>query len=210
MIQSTVSSLNFSNDVHFVINNIWRNKKILPRVQLFIWRLVSRNIASAKFCSRCGSIENDEHLFFHCDFSRAVWFLSPMGIKTDGLNGSCAQILKFMLENLFSSDQVDLSFCNLWFLCKARNDHRFNNKYWTVYSVISQAKGAQKAQYVAFDGEEKTFISNLNTTCNQQQEMFVSFFFHSCCRTDASFTQGAHARLGIYIGNKTDPLPWLL
>jgi len=155
----------------------------------------------SKFCSRCGNIENDEHLFFHYDFSRAVWFHSPMGIKSDCLHGSCAQMLNFLVHNLFSNEQVDLVFYILWFIWKARNDHRFNNKSWSIHSVISQAKAAQKAQYDAYDVEEEIcIIGSPNLPCPDRQE-YHPFTSLCCCRTDASFHHDSYSGLGVYISD---------
>jgi len=36
-------------------------------------------------CTHCGIIETDAHLFFHCDFARAVWFSATPPLRTDNL-----------------------------------------------------------------------------------------------------------------------------
>lgn len=84
--------------LRLVINNIWRTRNILTRVQVFIWRLfflreslfgdllletllLLKENKRMNSSSSCDNIENDEHLIFHCDLSQWVWFLSTMASK---------------------------------------------------------------------------------------------------------------------------------
>jgi hypothetical protein len=119
---------------------------------MFIWMLMKK-IASAKrvnkriskissFCSRCEAAENDEHLFFHCSFSRVVWFASPLSMKTDHLHGSCAHMLYFIFSMLNFSEDVDLAYVTFFGLF-GKLEMISGSKTSTrgsVLSVISQAK----------------------------------------------------------------------
>jgi hypothetical protein len=66
---------------------------ISPVIKTFLWRLIRRAIATGlragnlsdkiyKDCAYCGAAENYTHLFFYCDYSRAVWFSSKIPLLT--------------------------------------------------------------------------------------------------------------------------------
>jgi hypothetical protein len=192
-----IHTVNLSPQAKYVIDCIWKNKKNLPRAQMFICMLMTKkNIASAKrvnkriskissLCSRCEAAENDEHLFCHCSFSRVVWFASPLTIKTDHLHGSCAHILYFIFSMLNFSEDVDLACYILWFISKARNYFRFQNKH-ARFRSFCQSKAAQKAQYEAYIIEEHlhTNINLFQTLPRQENSVSIP---SSICKTDASF-----------------------
>ena len=222
-IQKTVSKVNLSLEAKAVIDQIWKNKKILPRVQMFIWRLMTKNIANAQrvnrrinkipaTCSRCNQVENDEHLFFHCNFSRAVWFASPLGIRTDNLQGSCAYIVNFIFSHMNLSENVDLACYILWHIWKARNDLKFQNKSCSIHSVIIRAKGDLKAQYSAYNIEQFLFNDQVNNDPAPSGQVEDNLFLDdNChCKTDASFHHNQETGLGIYFANTSDQSPWAL
>ena len=71
-----------------LLNQVWAEKNMIPRVQIFAWRLLRRTLATGKragrfskhisvICSRCNLEEDEMHLFFGCHFAKAVWFLQP-------------------------------------------------------------------------------------------------------------------------------------
>lgn len=51
-IESTLSELNRSNHTMAVINSIWKNKQILPRVQMFIWRFLTKSLNAQRMHRR--------------------------------------------------------------------------------------------------------------------------------------------------------------
>ena len=74
--------------VIYLLNQVWQDKSMAPRVQTFAWRLVCRALPTGKRasrfsshikkeCSRCGGVEDELHLFFLCPFSKAAWFCHP-------------------------------------------------------------------------------------------------------------------------------------
>lgn len=65
-----------SPDTVQLLNQVWKSKDIILRVQTFAWRFLRRALPTGaragrfskhigKICCRCGSEEDDIHLFFH-------------------------------------------------------------------------------------------------------------------------------------------------
>jgi hypothetical protein len=78
------------------MQKMWKHRKLPPLIKTFGWCLIRRALATgeraarysantSKFFSTCGIIETDAHLFFHCDFAQAVWFLAQPPLWTDNL-----------------------------------------------------------------------------------------------------------------------------
>jgi hypothetical protein len=87
-----------------------------------------------KHCASCGAIENDAHIFFLCTLPQQVWAnsnttLSPHQINPD-LDG-----VQHNIPQTFHSNSIEATLFKtlllLWYLWKARNDHRFQRKTWT-------------------------------------------------------------------------------
>jgi ribonuclease HI len=133
-----------------LLNKIWKHKTLQPRHKAFAWRLIRQAIASGtraarlstkidKNCTRCGSEETDDHLFFNCSFARAVWFVASPPVRTDHLpqgTGHVQQQLVAILSTNKSMQEQQRVITTLWFIWKARNDLRFNNKTWTILQVL--------------------------------------------------------------------------
>lgn len=81
--------------------------------------------------------ENDAHLFFHCTFARLFGFLhtplctSLLPTEHDGVQ----EILLKIIDNNTSDAHMLKILTTLWYIWKARNDHRFKRKNWTVWQV---------------------------------------------------------------------------
>jgi len=78
-----------------ILQRMWKLKNLPPLIKTFTWRLIRRALATGcraarysthidEHCSVCGLTETDAHLFFHCDFARAVWF-SATPLRTETL-----------------------------------------------------------------------------------------------------------------------------
>lgn len=126
----------------YVLRRAWRHKTLPPLLKTFCWRLVRRAIATgerakkysnkiSKLCVTCNISENDAHLFFHCTFARAVWFSANLPLcssmlpsELDGVQESLGQLV----NQQTTDDQMMTILTTLWYIWKARNDCRFNNK----------------------------------------------------------------------------------
>lgn len=81
------------------VSQLWlpgSRKELPPLIKTFTWRLIRRAIATGariatysthidEFCSVCGAVEDDAHLFFHCQLPRAVWSTATPPIRPEDL-----------------------------------------------------------------------------------------------------------------------------
>ena len=92
-----------SQDLVQLLNHVWKNELLAPRVQAFTWRVLRTALPSgaragkyskqiSSLCSRCGQYEDDVHLFFLCLFARSAWFLPPGYIRTYIFANNCSSI----------------------------------------------------------------------------------------------------------------------
>jgi hypothetical protein len=86
-------SRSITQEANSILQKVWKGKSIPPFLKTFAWRLIIRVIATAErasrfsthidnFCTYCGAIENDVHLFFLCDIARQVWASSNPPMHT--------------------------------------------------------------------------------------------------------------------------------
>jgi hypothetical protein len=99
-------------DTRVWLNKIWKDKTLVPRMQTFGWRFLSKAIPTgsragkyskhiSKLCCICGLEEDEIHLLFTCCFSKAAWFSEPWFIITEMLISnadSLTQILQILLN----------------------------------------------------------------------------------------------------------------
>lgn len=144
-----------------LLNKIWKAKTIPPFLKTFAWRLIRRALATAerasrfsshidKYCTSCGAIENDVHLFFLCRTPRQVWAMiqQPPLIHTLDANEDGVQLA---LTVLFPNDPPEYLLCSnlflLWYIWRARNDNRFQRKSWSPLQVFRTAN-AHLQEYI--------------------------------------------------------------
>jgi hypothetical protein len=130
------------SDTKILLNKIWKDKTLIPRVQTFGWRFLSKSMPTgaragkyskhiSKLCCRCGMEEDDIHLFFTCCFSKAAWFSEPWFIRTEILvnnTSNLTQILQKMLDMNHPHVNLNNVLTFMWCIWKARNDKLFNRK----------------------------------------------------------------------------------
>jgi hypothetical protein len=119
-----------------LLNQIWKSKQIIPRIQTFAWRFLRRAIPTearagkyskhiSKFCCRCGVEEDDVQLFFTCHFVRIAWFSAPWFLHTEIIAQNCNSLTQIILKlqimnHPHGSLQNSLTFMScIW---KSRND----------------------------------------------------------------------------------------
>jgi hypothetical protein len=95
-------------------------------------------------------LENDAHLFFHCQFTRAVWFSSKTPLRTSLLpfeQDGIQEILASIVTPNTSDVQFQRIMTTLWYLWKARNDLRFQKKEMDCFAGTSCSGGGYKGLY---------------------------------------------------------------
>jgi hypothetical protein len=125
-----------------LLNQIWKNKEITPRIRTFGWRFLRKamptgaragkySVHISKLCSRCGLEEDEIHLFFTCHFSRVSWFNAPWFIRSKNLVADCNSLTQIVL-NLLNMNHPHASLSNIlnfmWCIWKSRNDNLFGRK----------------------------------------------------------------------------------
>lgn len=77
-------------------SSVWHRGDVLPRIRVFLWKLLHRALPLAKImhrrfpaqspiCVVCGCQEEDvSHLLHFCPFSRACFLAGPLGLRTPG------------------------------------------------------------------------------------------------------------------------------
>ena len=131
-----------------ILRSAWKMKDLPPLIKTFTWRLIRRALATAQRVSRyssniepncayCGMIENDVHLFFHCELPTAVWSILYPNINLNNLPTDGIQlILPYVMPNTLSKCDFAKILIILWFIWKARNDKHFQRKSWSAVQVI--------------------------------------------------------------------------
>lgn len=107
-----------------LLNQVWKDKQMAPRVQTFAWRLLRKALPTGKRasklskrikenCSRCGNVEDKMHMLFLCPFSKAAWFCSPWYIKTE-LIAACHCSIPDMIQTLLNSGHPQINLTSLY------------------------------------------------------------------------------------------------
>ncbi|KAG2260878.1 hypothetical protein Bca52824_080172 [Brassica carinata] len=110
--------------------------------------LQKRGVLTGTLCPRCGELETQEHLFFHCNFAKEVWSQAPWSTSfspsqeatfADSLQSSYQWIVLppyGIIGNAFPW------IC--WYLWTSRNKLIFESRSTSPQEVITQAVCAMK------------------------------------------------------------------
>jgi hypothetical protein len=141
-----------------LLNQVWRDKQMAPRIQTFAWRLLRKALSTGKrasrysnhineHCSRCGNIEDEMHMMFLCPFSKAAWYCYPWFIKIEFL-AQHHHTVPDMIQTLLTSQHPQINSTTLytfmWCLWKARNDTLFGRKVCRPSQVFAAANAIIK------------------------------------------------------------------
>ena len=150
-----------------ILRRVWKQRYVLSNIKNFLWRLIRRALATGEragklslkieaHCAHCGITETDSHLFFHCDFSRAVWFSARPSLKSSFLliEHDGVQVALESLITPCTSDQTMLRILmTLWYIWRARNDLRFRKQKWSVMQVHYAVQAHINTMISAFKNE---------------------------------------------------------
>jgi hypothetical protein len=138
-----------------LLDQVWKEKQMAPRIQTFAWRLLRNALSTGKRagkyskhisenCPYCGKLEDEMHLFFLCPFAKAAWYSHPWYIKTEFLaqhHYSIPQMIQALLTSHHPQISISSLYTFLWCIWKARNDARFCR----ILSTPSQVHAAAMA-----------------------------------------------------------------
>jgi hypothetical protein len=107
-----------------LLNQVWKDKQMSPRVQTFAWRLLRKALPTGKRaskfskhikenCAHCGNAEDDMHMLFLCPFSKSAWFCSPWYIKTELIAADHRSVAD-MIQTLLNSRHPEINLTSLY------------------------------------------------------------------------------------------------
>lgn len=201
-----------------LLNQVWRDKLMEPRVQTFAWRLLRRahptGKRASKFsnhisenCTRCGNQEDEMHMLFLCPFSKATWFSSPWYIRTEVFaehNHSIPQMIKALLDSAHPHINVTSIYTFLWCLWKARNDALFGRKLCKssqVYLVANAILQGPKLEDVmaAHDQRSAAVVIQRQITTQKSSLVAGQEIFCDAAWTNEKNMQPSPAGIGVII-----------
>lgn len=122
-------------------NIIWKKGIVVPRVRLFMWKLVQNGLPLAQvlvhrtsrgdpFCMVCkGAVEDALHLVFGCPFTKACWFGGSLALRTDEL--ASKDSVKDAILDLAAMCSNELWMevaATIWAVWRCRNDRTYAAK----------------------------------------------------------------------------------
>jgi ribonuclease HI len=134
---------------------IWKHLwklKIPPKQANLIWwilqqaipirdNLTSKGIRCSPLCPRCNkALETIDHVFIHCEWTKAAWFRSPLTINFQtnyqGLS-LCDCLSNIILKE--SAEEVEMVISIIYHIWRARNEFVFQNKDLPFKEVVKRA-----------------------------------------------------------------------
>ncbi|XP_043719672.1 uncharacterized protein LOC122667464 [Telopea speciosissima] len=147
--------------------------KVQPKIRNFLWRACSNGLASGEglsrrnvpvdpHCSRCGMLEDTDHILLDCPFARAVWFASSLSFHPPIVEPQISKAIQGW-NSLISSnkrlgnDTFGLAAQICWSLWRARNDVLLGGKHLNPVEVSRQAE-AEFEEFKTLSSHHSSFV----------------------------------------------------
>jgi ribonuclease HI len=160
-----------------------------------------------KHCTVCGA-KNDSHLFFMCNLPQQVWDTSEVNSFThliDPMTDGVQNIFPHILPPN-STDQTMTKTLLLWYIWKARNDHRYQRKVWTPVQVHHAATAHFNTNLTSWGDQYDAPVPQLSPTLPPSTLQGYRCYTDAATAPDSNASPPKAAGLGIFIIN-TDVNP---
>ncbi|XP_078152638.1 uncharacterized protein LOC144547828 [Carex rostrata] len=187
---------------------IWKRGKAVPRVRLFVWKLIqnglplnmtiaSRTSQGDPTCPSCSQgDENPLHLIFNCSFARSCWFGSPLAIMSDALDTDGTVKSAFInLAAITDKESWTEALNTCWAIWRTRNDKAYAGKSPTFQQFSKYLSQMRNECTIAFAGDKVRQVTPRPAT---QDSGFN-------CMTDGSWISNWKGGLG-FVLRKGDTL----
>lgn len=137
-----------------LLEQVWKAKDLVPRVQTFAWRLIRKALPTgkragkytihiSKLCPRCGIEEDELHILFLCHYAKTAWFSHPWYLRSENLlqnYNSISEIILSLANSGHPHASLNNIFTFLWCLWKSRNNKLFQRKEQSPMQVSCAAQ----------------------------------------------------------------------
>ncbi|KAJ1704376.1 hypothetical protein LUZ63_004155 [Rhynchospora breviuscula] len=132
-------------------HHIWKWKSIVPKVKVFLWRLLHHGLPMAvnmhsgfshfsQTCQKCGEDnEYEMHCLFFCNSSRQVWFGSPLGIIVHNLPVDIVETVQQVMREL-DEERASMFANTMWEIWKERNKAVIEHVPFNPQGVLLRAQ----------------------------------------------------------------------
>ncbi|XP_026410781.1 uncharacterized protein LOC113306006 [Papaver somniferum] len=196
-----LTNVTIDKDEASFCKQIW-NLNILPKVNMFCWKVVSNAIALGKnmskyvkdskpHCLLCDShdIEDEMHLFVNCLFSRKIWDAFELNnIYNYRGNQDIIHWFKFWLNSKVFNGKHNLIYFIIWSIWKFRNSVQFDKAVPNVHKLIDLVKVPHQKFNIPGDNKtshDSVTAKNLHYDNRTNGRCTYDWFIHF----DASFLE---------------------
>ncbi|KAJ1698895.1 hypothetical protein LUZ63_007407 [Rhynchospora breviuscula] len=181
---------------------IWSINDLQPKIKAFLWKITHHALPTmyelrrripriSPVCPRCG-MENEtiHHMLFICTVSRAVWFCSPLAIRTEELPLDPMQTLQWAFSILLK-EQLTL-FANIaWAVWKSRNAYVFRAHKENPTSTLAEAMALQAVKVHP--------MSRPTEEVHMDETVYISSRYAAVCFLDGSWDNNGRSGVGVAV-----------